>query len=119
MKMQFIALKLSILFVCLQGSLSLWAQTVSVDKTAKAEADFRFDAKPWVSWQWMQGTISKQAITADLEAMQKSGVSGAYIVPIKDTNAAITLKIASGQAKYEWLAMIKFAMQEAKRLNLQ
>jgi hypothetical protein len=119
MKMQLIALKHSILLVCLQGGLCLCAQTVSVEKLPKTEANFPFDAKPWVSWQWMQGTISKQAITADLEAMQKSGVSGAYIVPIKDTNSEITVKIANRQAKSEWLAMINFAMQEAKRLNLQ
>ena len=42
-------------------------------------------AKPWVFWYWMHAAVSKEGITADLEAMKKVGIGGAYLMPIKDT----------------------------------
>jgi hypothetical protein len=41
-------------------------------------------AKPWVYWYWMHGCITREAITADLEAMKDAGLGGAYIFTIKD-----------------------------------
>ena len=40
-------------------------------------------AKPWVFWYWMHGAVSKEGITADLEAMKEVGIGGAYLMPIK------------------------------------
>src|SRR4051794_4563075 len=36
-------------------------------------------AKPHTWWHWMNGNISKEGITADLEAMKRVGVGGAQI----------------------------------------
>jgi len=33
-------------------------------------------AKPWVFWQWMNGHITKEGITLDLEAMKRMGIGG-------------------------------------------
>jgi hypothetical protein len=76
-------------------------------------------AKPWVFWYWMHGAISKAGITADLEAMQQVGIGGAYLMPIKDTVATVPFQPTVRQLTPEWWAMVKFAMQEAKRLKLQ
>ncbi len=76
-------------------------------------------AKPWVFWYWMHGAVSKEGITADLEAMKEVGIGGAYLMPIKDTSAAIPFQPTVRQLTPEWWAMVKFAMQEAKRLGLQ
>ncbi len=76
-------------------------------------------ARPWVFWYWMQGAVSKAGITADLEAMQEAGIGGAYLMPIKDTSAAIPFQPTVRQLTPEWWAMLHFAMQEASRLNLQ
>jgi len=76
-------------------------------------------AKPWVFWYWMQGAVSKAGVTADLESMQQAGIGGAYLMPIKDTSAAIPFQPVVRQLTTEWWAMVKFAMEEAKRLNLQ
>ena len=46
-------------------------------------------AKPWVFWYWMHGAVSKEGITADLEAMKEVGIGGAYLMPIKDTSSVI------------------------------
>lgn len=76
-------------------------------------------AKPWVFWYWMHGAVSKEGITADLEAMKEVGIGGAYLMPIKDTLSAIPFQPTVRQLTPEWWAMVKFAMQEAKRLKLK
>jgi hypothetical protein len=76
-------------------------------------------AKPWVFWYWMHGAISKEGITADLEAMKEVGIGGAYLMPIQDTLSSIPFQPTVRQLTPEWWAMVKFAMQEAKRLNLK
>jgi hypothetical protein len=40
-------------------------------------------ASPWVFWYWMQGNVSREEITADLEAMKGAGLGGAYLMPIQ------------------------------------
>lgn len=76
-------------------------------------------AKPWVFWYWMHAAVSKEGITADLEAMKEVGIGGAYLMPIKDTAHRIPFQPTVRQLSPEWWTMVKFAMQEAKRLNLQ
>lgn len=76
-------------------------------------------AKPWVFWYWMQAGISKAGITADLEAMQQAGIGGAYLMSIKDTMAPPLINPPVRQLTPEWWGMVRFAMEEAKRLNLQ
>jgi hypothetical protein len=76
-------------------------------------------AKPWVFWYWMHGAVSKEGITADLEAMKQVGIGGAYLMPIKDTSSAIPFQPTVRQLTPEWWAMVNFSMQEAKRLNLK
>ncbi|NCI48194.1 glycosyl hydrolase [Sediminibacterium soli] len=76
-------------------------------------------AKPWVFWYWMYGAVSQAGISADLEAMKQAGIGGAYLMPIKDTSSAIPFQPAVRQLTPEWWAMVRYAMQEAKRLNLR
>ena len=39
-------------------------------------------ARPWVNWFWLDGNISREGITADLEAMQRVGIGGAMLMDI-------------------------------------
>ena len=32
--------------------------------------------RSWIIWQWMDGLVNKEAITKDLEAFKKAGLSG-------------------------------------------
>src|SRR5262245_7510837 len=76
-------------------------------------------AKQWLFWYWLHGAVSKEGITADLEAMKEVGIGGAYLMPIKDTSSGIPFQPQVRQLTPAWWAMVKFALQEAKRLNLQ
>lgn len=76
-------------------------------------------AKPWVIWYWMHGAFSRAGITADLEAMKAAGIGGAYLMPIKDTVTPPVFQPTARQLSPEWWQLVHFAMQEAKRLDLQ
>src|SRR5208282_5767003 len=91
--------------------------------TATARADsiedgFRHppdSAKPQIWWHWMNGNITREGITADLESMQRVGIGGATIVNVD-------CDIPPGPVKFmspEWRAMMRYAAQEADRLGLE
>jgi hypothetical protein len=75
--------------------------------------------KPWVFWYWVQGGVSKAGITADLQAMKESGIGGAYLMTIKGPAKVPVYEPSVQQLTPQWWEMVKFAMNEAKRLNLK
>lgn len=76
-------------------------------------------AKPWVFWYWMHAAVSKEGIAADLEAMKEVGIGGAYLMPIQDTLSSIPFQPTARQLSPQWWELVKYAMQEAKRLGLK
>ena len=70
-------------------------------------------ARPHTWWQWMNGNITKEGITADLEAMKQIGLGGATVVNLD-------CDIPRGEVPFmspAWRADFKFAVQEANRLG--
>lgn len=76
-------------------------------------------AKPWVLWHWIKAGVSKPGITADLEAMKSAGIGGAYLLSIKGQTDPPLFNPPAQQLTPQWWDMVKFAMQEAKRLDLK
>ena len=87
----------------------------------KLSAQQNENAKPWVFWYWVQSGISKKGITADLEAMKTNGIGGAYLMTIKGSKSSTPSLYEKPveQLTPEWWEMVKFAMDEAKRLDLK
>lgn len=77
------------------------------------------NAKPWVLWYWVKAGVSKAGITADLEAMKENGIGGAYLVSIQGADPTPLYHPPAVQLTPEWWEMVKFAMTEAKRLDLK
>ena len=76
-------------------------------------------AKPWVIWYWMNAAVSKEGITADLEAMKQAGIGGAYLMPIKGaTNPPMFTPVAEQLTPY-WWGLVKHAFRESERLGLE
>lgn len=94
-------------------------QYLTYDQLVTAFKDPPESAKPWVFWYWMQASVSKEGITADLEAMKYAGIGGAYLMPIKDTTSPPLMQPVIRQMTPEWWAMMKFALEEADRLGLK
>lgn len=76
-------------------------------------------AKPWVFWYWMQASVSREGIHADLLAMKEAGIGGAYLMPIKGKANPPLTEPPVEQLTPEWWRMINYAMQQADSLGLQ
>ena len=72
-------------------------------------------ARPWVYWFWLNGNITSNGITADLEAMQRAGVGGVLIMEV-DQGAPVG---PAGFMSSEWRALFKHVCTEAQRLGLE
>jgi hypothetical protein len=75
-------------------------------------------ARPWTFWYWNKCAISRDGITADLEAMHKAGLGGAYLMTIKGPEPKLWNPPVV-QLSPAWWDMIRHAFVEAKRLDLQ
>jgi len=94
---------------------------ISCSSTAHAEflpADFASPpafARPWVYWFWMDGNLSREGITADLEAMSRVGIGGVILMEVD-------VGIPRGPVKFmsePWRALFQHAVTEAERLGLE
>lgn len=73
------------------------------------------DARPWVYWFWLNGNITREGITADLEAMARVGIGGVLIMEVDQGAPAGPVPFA-GDA---WRDLFRLAVSEAHRLGLQ
>jgi len=97
----------------------LFSQTISKTDLRKAFQSPPASASPWVFWYWYQASISKEGITADLEAMKEAGIGGAYLMPIKGPANPPLMDSVVVQLTPEWWAMVKHAFNEAGRLGVR
>ena len=73
--------------------------------------------KPRCYWYWMDGQITKEGITRDLEAMQRVGIGEGYIGVISGQSGTP----ATGTSKAltdEWWSFIEHAVREGTRLGV-
>ena len=72
-------------------------------------------ARPRVLWFWMNGNVTREGITLDLEAMARIGIGGVL-------NFDAGTLIPKGPVEYlgpEWLELKAHAAREALRLGLE
>ena len=77
------------------------------------------ESRSWAIWYWMQGAISKEGITADLEAMKEVGIAGAYLMTIKGIPEKPFIEPVIEQLTPLWWEMITYAFREAHRLGIK
>lgn len=72
-------------------------------------------------WWWLNGNVNKAAITKDLEAMKSRNFQGAMIFDAGGHNQRGNNDIPQGPlfGSDEWNELFIFALDEAKRLDLQ
>lgn len=113
----------SILFLFLLVSVFITNQTAAQSSGGLAKivpvSKQTSQAKPWVFWYWMKGGVSKEGITADLEAMKTAGIGGAYLMPIQGVTNPPLYTPTAEQLSPRWWDMVRHSMQEAKRLGLE
>ena len=72
-------------------------------------------ARPWVYWVWMDGNLSREGITADLEAMKRAGIGGVIIMEVN-------VGIPQGPVKFmspAWRQDFTYVVHEAERLGIE
>ncbi len=90
---------------------AVWAQS----DTAANFTNPPDSARPWVYWFWLNGNITKEAITADLEAMKAKGIGGVLIMETDLGEPKGPVRFAGPQ----WRELFKHVATEANRLGLQ
>ncbi len=102
----------------------LWGQASGVAPAQAGDAleeGFRNppdSAKPRAWWHWMNGNVTKEGITADLEWMKRSGLGG---VQMFDGNLS-TPQVVEKRLVWmtpEWQEAFQHAAREAERLGLE
>jgi hypothetical protein len=92
------------------SSVSAYAQTI--DESFQSPPD---SARPHTWWHWMNGNVSREGITKDLEAMKAVGLAGFQLFDVG-------LGIPRGSLVYNsdaWYEYLAFAITEAERLGLE
>lgn len=72
------------------------------------------EARPWVYWFFMDGNMTREGITADLEAMAKAGLGGGLFMEVD-------VGIPRGPVEFmspRWQELFRHAVKEAERLGL-
>ena len=72
-------------------------------------------ARIWVYWFWLNSNLTREGITADLEAMKRVGIGGVLIMEV-DQGAPVG-KVAF--MSDEWRALFKHMISEANRLGIE
>lgn len=90
----------------------------TADVTDSLFANPPSEARPLMIWQWMDGVVSREGITADLEAYSKAGLGGVqqFLIggplqgEIRDTTNAVGTD--------NWKQLMQHAIRECHRLGL-
>ncbi len=85
------------------------------DDLAAAFAHPPDSARPWAYWMWMDGNLTREGITADLEAMRAAGLGGVVI-------CEVNVGVPRGPVEFmspEWRRLFKHVVREAERLGLE
>jgi hypothetical protein len=72
-------------------------------------------ARPWVYWFWLNGNITREGITADLEAMKRVGIGGVLIMEVDQGAPRGPVAFMSPR----WRELFQHVVAEAQRLGLE
>ncbi len=71
-------------------------------------------ARPWTYWMWLNGNVTKEGITKDLEEMKRQGIGGVVIFQTGDAHTPAGAQFLSP----EWHELFRHALREADRLGM-
>lgn len=92
-----------------------WIPASPADTLEKGFQNPPAEARPWVYWFWLNGNITSNGITADLEAMRRVGVGGVLIMEV-DQGAPVGPADFMGD---RWQKLFGHVASEAHRLGIE
>jgi len=96
-------------------ALGLWAAGLCAADLASEFVSPPDSARPWAYWWWLNGHVSRDGITHDLEAMAEQGIGGVLLFNAGGGATPPGLTFMGP----EWRAMFRHALAEASRLGLE
>jgi len=100
-----------LLLICCLGSYGSGAP--ALEESFRTPPD---SVKPWVFWFWINGNISREGITKDLEAMKRVGIGGVLWMEVSGPQWAPQGPVESGGR--EWRELMQWAITESDRLGM-
>ncbi len=100
------------------AALLLTPLVVNADSLEDAFRTPPASAKPLIIWQWMNGVVSREGITADIEAFQRAGLGGVQNFQIGGPNQALADDPSVQIGNEKWRELMRFTMDECARLGL-
>jgi len=74
--------------------------------------------KPIIIWQWMDGLVTREGITADLEAFKEAGLAGVQNFQIGGPQQIQVSDTTNAIGSEKWKGLMRWAMDECERLGL-
>lgn len=74
------------------------------------------ETHPWTRWWWHGSALTKEGITAELEAYQKAGLGGVEITPIYGVQGVEDKFVP--YLSDAWMELLIHTLKEAERLNI-
>ena len=74
--------------------------------------------RAWIIWQWMDGLVSREAITHDLEAFKAAGLAGVQNFQIGGDMQSRVGDPSCAIGSEKWKEMMRWTMDECERLGL-
>jgi hypothetical protein len=79
-------------------------------------------ARPLIWWHWLSGAVSKEGITADLQAMKDVGLAGTQVFSVLQTLRTPEGRDLKGSVEFlspEWRTLVAHTANECRRLGLE
>ncbi len=74
------------------------------------------ETKPWSRWWWHGSAVTKEGITAEMDAYKKAGLGGLEITPIYGVQG--TEKQFVNYLSADWIELLLHTLKEAERLDM-
>lgn len=74
------------------------------------------ETKPWTRWWWHGSAVTKEGITAELEAYSQAGLGGVEITPIYGVYGEEETFV--DYLSPQWMELLDYTLEEAARLGL-
>lgn len=100
---------------CVLGWLAASGGAGAGDGLEQAFASPPLESRPWVYWYFMDGNLTREGLTADLEAMREGGIGGAIFLEVN-------VGVPQGPVRFmsrEWRELFTHAVREGERLGIR
>jgi hypothetical protein len=102
------------MFLALSGGILAAGSGEKTDELASKFLTPPDSAKPWAYWVWLNGNVTKEGITKDMEEMKRQGINGVLVFQTGDGKTPAGAQFFSPQ----WHELFQHTLREAARLGM-